>query len=183
MKKHEKNFNLDFLSYEVEITYYLKCKHIRKIHKEDFIFILYVSKKGSLQKIINDLQNKTKNIFERNFLCVRCIKNEKISFAEFKFLKLPEYFLIEIERGFKKENQICFFDKPIKISNKIKFGNFFYEINSAILFLNEHYTTIVNKSNDFYLLDNNKYQKLTILEALKKIELHGRFLILRKEKQ
>ncbi|KAM0674275.1 hypothetical protein GVAV_002351 [Gurleya vavrai] len=183
MKKNEQNYALDFLRYEVEITYYLKCKHIRIINKEDYIFIIYVSKKGSLQKILNDLQIKTKNIYEHNYLCVRCIKNEKISFAEFKFLKLPEYFLIEIERGFKKENQIYFFDKTIKISNKIKFDNFFYEINSAILFLNEHYTTIVKKSKDFYLLDNNKHQKLTILEAIKKIEVHGRFLILRKEKQ
>ncbi|KAM0678626.1 hypothetical protein BDAP_000735 [Binucleata daphniae] len=183
-QKTDKHYNKSFKD-KFNITYTekhkLKCGHTRKIKNTENILILRLNKKISLQKCINDLCKPRKEA-NKMVLCYNCVRKIRVEVFYIRINKLPKCIFLEIERGYIKNNKLTFYDKQIKVNSILQIKNTLFSVNSAILYRNNHYTTIVQKNKQYFYIDNNTYKTITILQAIKEIEMYGRLIVCIKQK-
>ncbi|KAM0687758.1 hypothetical protein COBT_000995 [Conglomerata obtusa] len=175
----KQNLFLDSIEIITTVYYKLVCGHSCSNTLYNYIYTINHDSKISLQKIINDL-NTFSSYKKQKVLCYTCVAKKKCLFRTVVFNCLPAYIFIEIERAYKKNGAIFFYDKKLMLSDRIKINECFYTIHAAILYENMHYTTIIKKDGHFYQLNNASYNKLNFFDGLEMIEKLSRMIVLRK---
>lgn len=160
--------------------YKLKCGHeIRKNKKCPFL-MLQVYNELDIQKNVYGLSRFSDMKIKSSRLCQICKKHSGILYLRHKITSVPNYLLLEIERGYSGKDGIVFTDLQIRMPAELKLKGDKYSIIGAIIYKNAHYTYIYDAGDYHCEIDNSEERIISHTRFIDQIEEHARCIVMRK---
>jgi len=139
------------------------------------------SKTYKLIELINNTLAKKKQ--DKPWLCPKCRKENKVSFTQTAFFKLPEILIIQIKRWKTTKNKLGNTDTSL-LSNYVEYERFMtlndyqnndvhYELNSFIVFdgeknasLGHYYALVLHPNKYWYKLDDKSNPEVQTIRSV-----------------
>lgn len=162
---------------ELTLCYRFRCGHNRVVKEEMNFLSVYLHRACSLQDRINDLEETCLVPFNKYEMCLDCLERMRITQTSVVEYLPNDYVMIEFERIFSIDSVRREFKGSVTITETLAFYQTNYHFVSAVIYKDNHYTAILKRNDEVFYIDDDKIERIGLVEAFEMCALHGRMAV------